>query len=193
VDVDERAGIVAGLEHLIGLGHERIGFVSGRLPGDNWQRQDAFTEFIGARFGGVRDGYVQSVDNSLAGGESALRALFDLDEPPTAVMTSTDLVAVGVLHAAYSLARTVPDDLSVVGFDDLLLAAHTVPALTTLRMPISEIVNESVELAIGFARDPSLSREPRITVFKPTLVVRQSTGRPPAGRTSGTRRKSVPV
>jgi DNA-binding LacI/PurR family transcriptional regulator len=109
------------------------------------------------------------------------------------VLTSTDLVAVGVLHAAYSLARTVPDDLSVVGFDDLLLAAHTVPALTTLRMPIAEIVNESVELAIGLARDPDLSREPRVTVFKPTLVVRQSTGRPAAVPTTGPRRKSIPV
>src|SRR6478752_443340 len=136
VDVDERAGIIAGLEHLIELGHERIAFVSGRLPGDNWQRQEAFTEFMTARFGGIRDGYVQVVDNSLAGGEAALRALFDLDEPTTAVMTSTDLVAVGVLHAAYNMDRTVPDELSVVGFDDLLLAAHTVPALTTLRMPI---------------------------------------------------------
>ena len=193
VDVDERAGIIAGLEHLIGLGHDRIAFVSGRLPGDNWQRQDAFTEFMGARFGGVREGYVQAVDNSLAGGEAALRALFDLDEPPTAVMTSTDLVAVGVLHAAYSLARTVPDELSVVGFDDLLLAAHTVPALTTLRMPIAEIVNESVELAIGFARDPDLSREPRVTVFKPTLVVRQSTARPAAVKTTTVRGKRVPV
>ena len=46
VDVDERAGIIAGLEHLIELGHDRIAFVSGRLPGDNWQRQDAFTEFM---------------------------------------------------------------------------------------------------------------------------------------------------
>ena len=154
VDVDERAGIIAGLEHLIGLGHDRIAFVSGRLPGDNWQRQDAFIEFMASAFGGVPEGYVQSVDNSLAGGEAALRALFELDEPPTAVMTSTDLVAVGVLHAAYSMDRTVPDELSVVGFDDLLFAAHTVPALTTLRMPITEIVNESVELAIGFARDP---------------------------------------
>jgi len=181
VDVDERAGIIAGLEHLIGLGHERIAFVSGRLPGDNWQRQDAYSEFMTARFGGVPDGYVQLVDNSLAGGESALRAMFDLGDPPTAVLTSTDLVAVGVLHAAYSLGRIVPDDLSVVGFDDLLLAAHTVPALTTLRMPIAEIVNESVELAIRLARDPGLSRKPRVSVFKPTLVVRQSTA-PPAPR-----------
>ncbi|MDF2733613.1 MAG: LacI family transcriptional regulator [Chloroflexota bacterium] len=193
VDVDERAGIIAGLEYLIDLGHERIAFVSGLLPGDNRQRQDAFTEFISDRFGGAPDGYVQPADNSLAGGEAALRALLDLDEPPTAVMTSTDLVAVGVLHAAYSLGRTVPDELSVVGFDDLLLAAHTVPALTTLRMPIAEIVNESVELAVALARDPGLSRAPRTTVFKPTLVVRQSTGRPATARSTGIRRRNVAV
>ena len=96
-------------------------------------------------------------------------------------MTSTDLVAVGVLHAAYNLGRTVPEELSVVGFDDLLLAAHTVPALTTLRMPIAEIVGEGVKLAIELGRDASLSREPRVTDFEPTLIVRQSTA-PPSGR-----------
>ena len=150
-------------------------------------------EFMAARFGAVPDGYVQEVDNSLPGGEAALKALFDLGDPPTAVFTSTDLVAVGVLHAAYSLRRIVPDELSVVGFDDLLLAAHTVPALTTLRMPIAEIVNESVDLAIGFARDPGLSREPRVTVFKPTLVVRQSTAPPAPARTVRVTRGRVAV
>jgi DNA-binding LacI/PurR family transcriptional regulator len=178
VDVDERAGILAGLEHLCDLGHERIGFVSGRLPGDNWQRQEAFIEFMTGRFGGVPDGYVQETPNSLAGGEAALQALLDLPEPPTAVMTSTDLVAVGVLHAAYNLGRTVPTELSVVGFDDLLLAAHTVPALTTLRMPIAEIVGQGVELGIALARDVTASREPRVTVFEPSLIVRQSTAPP---------------
>src|SRR5437773_9256678 len=130
------------------------------------------------RFDRIREGYVQVVDNSLAGGEAALRALLALEDQPTALVTSTDLVAVGVLHAAYNMQRVVPDELSVVGFDDLLLAAHTVPALTTLRMPIAEIVGESVELAIALARDPAASREPRRMVFDPTLVVRQSTARP---------------
>jgi DNA-binding LacI/PurR family transcriptional regulator len=185
VDVDERAGILAGLGHLIGLGHERIAFVSGRLPGDNWQRQEAFIEFMGDRFGGLPDGYVQTVDNTLAGGVTALKALLELDDPPSAVVTSTDLVAVGVLHAAYSQGRTVPDDLSVVGFDDLPLAAHTVPALTTLRMPIAEIVGESVKLAIGFARDASASRAPSRKVFEPTLIVRQSTAEPSTSARSG--------
>jgi DNA-binding LacI/PurR family transcriptional regulator len=180
IDVDDRAGIVAGLQHLIDIGHRRIGFISARLPGENWQRQDAFVEFMQERFGSVPDGYVQVVPNTLAGGEDALRALLALPEPPTAVATSTDLAAVGVLHAAYSDGRSVPHELSVVGFDDLLLAAHTVPALTTLRMPIAEIVGEGVELAIELGRDSSASREPRRRIFKPTLIIRESTA-PPAG------------
>lgn len=133
-------------------------------------------------FGAAPEHYVQQVPNTLAGGEEALRRLLEPTDAPTAVVTSTDLVAVGVLHAAYSLGRTVPTQLSVVGFDDLVLAAHTVPALTTLRMPIAEIVAEGVKLAVGLARDATASREPRVTVFEPSLIVRQSTAPPPAGR-----------
>lgn len=180
MNVDERSGILAGLRHLTDLGHERIAFVSGRLPGDNWQRQDAYIEFMTDRFGAVPRAFVQQAPNTLAGGEDALRRLLELPEPPTAAVTSTDLVAIGVLHAAYNLGRTVPTELSVVGFDDLVLAAYTVPALTTLRMPIAEIVAEGVKLAIDLARDTSASREPRVKVFEPSLIVRQSTAPPAA-------------
>jgi DNA-binding LacI/PurR family transcriptional regulator len=182
MNVDERGGIHAGLRHLTELGHERIAFVSGRLPGDNWSRQDAYVEFMTGRFGAVPEGYVQQVPSTLAGGEDAVRRLLELADPPTAVVTSTDVVAVGVLHAAYSLGRSVPVELSVVGFDDLVLAAYTVPALTTLRMPIAEIVAEGVKLVVGLARDSSASREPRVTVFEPSLIVRQSTAAPRARR-----------
>jgi DNA-binding LacI/PurR family transcriptional regulator len=181
IDVDDQAGIVTGLQHLIELGHERIGFISAELPGDNWRRQDAFVEFMQNRFGGIPEGYVQVVPNTLAGGEDALRALLALPEPPTAVASSTDLAAVGVLHAAYNEGRTVPQALSVVGFDDLHLAAYTVPALTTLRMPIGEIVGEGVKLAIEMGRDATASREPRRKLFEPRLIVRQSTAPPAAG------------
>ena len=74
---DDRAGIRAGLEHVVGLGHARIAFVSAHLQGDFRQREDAYVEFMTERFGGVPDGYLQRVENTLAGGEEALRALFD--------------------------------------------------------------------------------------------------------------------
>jgi len=180
VDVDNRAGILAGLEHIAGLGHERIAFVSGRLLGDIRERQAAYVEFMTARFGGVPAGYVEQAPNTPAGGESALRALLALDVPPTAIVTSTDTLAVGVLHAAHLLGRAVPDELSVIGFDDILLASHTVPALTTLRMPTAEIVGAGVQLAIESARDPRARREPTVTVIAPELIIRQSTGRPRA-------------
>ncbi len=178
VDVDERAGILIGLEHLIGLGHSRIALVSAELPGGNLHRHDAFVAIMQERFGQIPDGYIREVPRTSAGGEAAIRALLDLPVPPTAVVATTDLVAVGVLHAADALGRKVPDDLSVVGFDDILIAAYTVPALTTIRMPIAEIVLEGVRLAIELARDPAASREPRITRFVPSLVTRRSTARP---------------
>ena len=179
VDIDDRAGTVVGLTHLIGLGHRRIGFISAALPGDNRQREDAFVEFMNNQFGELPDGYVQRVPNSLAGGEIALRALLALPDPPTAIATSTDLAAVGVLHAAYGLGRTVPGSLSVIGWDDLTISAYTVPGLTTLRMPTREIVAEGFRAAVELARDPTASRAPRVKFYEPTLVVRESTA-PPA-------------
>jgi DNA-binding LacI/PurR family transcriptional regulator len=179
VDVDDRAGTLAALQHVHELGHERIAFASSYLPGGNPRRRDAYTDFMQMTFGHVPDDYVQEVASSLAGGEAAMRALMALHDPPTAVLASTDLVAVGVLHAAYALGRMVPDDVSVVGFDDLLLAAHTVPPLTTVHMPVAEIVGEAVHLAIELSRNPDQPREPSVTIFHPSMVVRQSTAPPP--------------
>jgi DNA-binding LacI/PurR family transcriptional regulator len=179
VDIDDRNGTVIGLEHLVSLGHERIGFVSAELPGNNLQREEAYVEFMRGRFGGLPDGYVQRVPSSLAGGEAALSALLALPDPPTAMATSTDLTAVGVLHAAYRLGRTVPTSLSVIGWDDLTISAYTVPGLTTLRMPTREIVAEAFRTAVELARDSTASRAPRIRFYEPTLVVRESTA-PPA-------------
>jgi DNA-binding LacI/PurR family transcriptional regulator len=177
---DDRAGIRAGLEHVVGLGHRRIAFVSAHLQGDFRQREDAYVEFMGERIGGIPEGYLQRVENTLAGGEEALRALFELPEPPTAVCTSTDLVAIGALHAAHVIGAAVPDRLSVVGFDDILIAAHTVPALTTLKMPTAAMVREAVGTAIALARAGGTRPEPAKVVFEPVLVVRESTAPPHA-------------
>ncbi len=180
VDADDRAGIWAGLAHLESLGHRRIAFISAELPGGYLVREDAYLDFMRDRFGAVPPRYVQRCPNTLAGGDAALRRLMENPQPPTAVVTSTDLVAMGVLHAAHSLGASVPDRLSVVGFDDILIAAHTVPALTTLRMPISEIVGHAVDHAVALARAAdSTPGKPSLEIFKPTLIIRDSTAAPP--------------
>ncbi|MBO3747392.1 LacI family DNA-binding transcriptional regulator [Streptosporangiaceae bacterium NEAU-GS5] len=176
VDADDRAGIRAGLSHLVSLGHKRIAFVNAELPNDYRVREDAYLDFMREHFGAVPPGYVERCASTLAGGDAALRRLMDRPDPPTAVAASTDVVAIGVLHAAHSVGVTVPGDLSVVGFDDILIAAHTVPALTTVRMPISEIVGYAVTQAVRLAREPvDAQRVPTLEIFKPALTVRDST------------------
>jgi DNA-binding LacI/PurR family transcriptional regulator len=179
IDVDNEAGVRMAVDHVAGLGHTRIAFVSGRPLGDIREREAAFIEFMTERFGGVPDGYLQHVSNTPAGGATAVEVLLRLAEPPTAVVASTDTLAFGVLHAAHALGRRVPDDLSVVGFDDILLASHTVPALTTLRMPSQAIVGEGLDIAIELSRNPRHRPERTVKVIPPELIVRQSTAPPP--------------
>ncbi len=180
VDVDNQAGVRAGMDHLVELGHRRIGFMGGRPLGDIRERQAAYIDVMRERFGGVPEGYIQPAPNTPGGGETAMRALLGLHPRPTAVVTSTDTLAVGALHAAYLDGVAVPADLSVVGFDDILLASHTVPALTTLRMPTADIVNHGVRLALEMAREPAAGRRASVTVFQPSLIVRHSTASAPA-------------
>lgn len=175
VDTDDVAGTMLALEHLAELGHTRIALASTRLPLNNPQREDVYREFMRERVGRVPDQYVQRVPNSLEGGEMALAALTELAEPPTAVFASTDLVAMGVLSRAWAQGIKVPEDLSVVGYDDLYISAHTVPPLTTVRMPTTTIVGGALNMAIELARDSSVPRVARVTRFPPWLVVRKST------------------
>jgi DNA-binding LacI/PurR family transcriptional regulator len=108
----------------------------------------------------------------------ALGAMLQLAERPTAVIASTDVLAIGLLHEAHRRGILVPDELSVAGFDDIALAAYTVPALTTVRMPIRDMVAAAVRMVIGDG--PSAAMDRRLApLVQPSLVVRASTG--PAG------------
>ena len=149
VQVDNRLGTRIAVEHLIGLGHERIAFVGGRLLGDIRERQAAYTEAVSPILGEIPPAYLQHVANTPEGGEAALGALLRLSPRPTAIVASTDVLAIGVLRAALLRGVQVPDELSVVGFDDIPMAKSTVPGLTTIRMPIAAMAAEAVALAVG--------------------------------------------
>jgi DNA-binding LacI/PurR family transcriptional regulator len=175
VDTDDVAGTTLAMEHLAELGHTRIALASTRLPMNNPQREDVYRQFMRDRLGRVPDQYVQRVPNSIEGGEMALAALTELADVPTAVFATTDLVAMGVLSRAWAQDISVPAELSVVGYDDLYISAHTVPPLTTVRMPTTAIIAGALNMAIELARNPTMQRIPRVTRFPPWLVVRKST------------------
>jgi DNA-binding LacI/PurR family transcriptional regulator len=175
VSVDNRAGVQAVLQHVADLGHRRIAYAGARPLGDIKEREEAYVDFM-ARLGEpVRDGYIDHRSNEFAGGVAALEQLLGLPEPPTAVVTSTDVLAIGALHAAHACGLQVPADVSIAGFDDIPVAAVTVPALTTVRMPVREMVAKAVQMVLG----DSILDPTRPTVLRPSLMVRSSTGPPP--------------
>jgi DNA-binding LacI/PurR family transcriptional regulator len=174
IGVDNRLGVRLALAHLIGLGHTRIAFLGGRPLGDIRERRATYLETLAERGIPLRPGYVLEVVNDLASGDRSLRELMASDEPPTAVVTATDQLAFGVLHAAHELGVRVPDDLSVVGFDDLPMSAFSVPALTTVAMPTGDMTRRALDLAIG--APVGSDGVPGPVVIEPALVIRHSTG-----------------
>jgi len=180
VDVDNAAGIDDAVAHLRELGHARIAFVGGRSLGDIRERRSAFLRAMD-REGLADRAALQEVSNTPGGGVDAIRALMRLDPPPTAIVASTDVLALGVLHGAAELGLHVPADVSVVGFDDLpLIAAYLVPALTTIRMPTADMACAALEIAVNAVGVPSEERAAERRVFRPTLIVRASTAPPPS-------------
>ncbi len=181
VNVDNRGGIAIVVDHLVELGHERIAFAGPRRLGDITEREDAYVAAAHGHGLAVPDAYHQDAANDYQGGAAALDRLMDLDEPPTAIIAPTDVIAMGMLHAAQRRGLDVPNDVSITGFDDIPVAAVSVPALTTVRMPTAAMILAAIDLAIG--GEESLGDVH--PVFEPELVVRASTGPVPAQQQEG--------
>jgi DNA-binding LacI/PurR family transcriptional regulator len=172
VSVDNRAGMTAVVDHLVALGHERIAFAGPRRLGDIAEREEAYLAALERHGLARRPRYQQEAGNDFQGGARALDTLMDLDEPPTAIVAPTDVLAMGMLHAAQRRGLRVPDDVSISGFDDIPVAAVSVPALTTVRMPTEAMIVAALDLAIG----PGGGSADLHPVLQPELVVRASTG-----------------
>ncbi|MGZ8591555.1 MAG: LacI family DNA-binding transcriptional regulator, partial [Actinomycetota bacterium] len=176
VSVDNAAGIREMLDHLTGLGHHRLAFIGGTHLGDIEEREAEYREYLATISEPVREGYVQPAPTGFGAGVTALHRLLDLPEPPTAVMASTDVLAIGALHAAHERGVAIPDDLSISGFDDIPVAPYSVPSLTTVRMPVREMVDRAMAMVLD---EGGLDVGEPPAVLQPSLVVRSSTGPAP--------------
>jgi DNA-binding LacI/PurR family transcriptional regulator len=177
VNVDNRRGIEAALNHLARLGHRRVAFAGDPVLGDIQERQAAYEDYVSRHGLEARDGYIQHVRNSFSSGVATLEALMGLSEPPTAVAAATDVLAIGMLHAASERGLAVPADFSVVGFDDIPFAPITVPALTTVRMPVERMIKAAVEMAVDKKLLNAVGTPRGVRVFRPSVVVRRSTAK----------------
>ena len=181
VGVDERAAGRIATEHLVSLGHERIGFVAGHayaLP----TREKTLGHLDALRSAGLKDGLVAHSDFTVGGGRMALRELLAKPKAlrPTAVICSSDLMAIGAMQEADAQGLGVPEDLSIVGFDGIDAASWTNPPLTTVEQPIDEIARTAVEALSSKVERPD-ERQPSY-VFRPQLRPGGTTASPSSAR-----------
>jgi DNA-binding LacI/PurR family transcriptional regulator len=140
INVDYSRGIGEAVQHIVSLGHQRVGFISGPPTLKSARtRRSAFLKCIAACGIGERQRSVVEGNHKIDGGESAMMRLLSLPNPPTAVLTSNDLTAIGALRAVARAGLHVPNDISVVGFDDIELSRFTQPPLTTIRLSRDEL------------------------------------------------------
>lgn len=175
------AGARTATEHLLDLGHVRIGWVGG--PAASAAARERFHGYRAALDSAgipLDRALVRSDSFSIESGLVHGRDLLALPDPPTAIMTGDDEIAVGVLAAARELGVPVPDRLSVVGFDDTPQAAWTSPQLTSVHQPLAGMGRMAVETVLAMADgvDPA-SRHVQLAT---SLTVRDSTAPPPRDR-----------
>jgi LacI family xylobiose transport system transcriptional regulator len=172
-------GGLAAARHLLELGHRRIGVIGGP-PGllCSRARIDGYRAAMDLARVPIDPELVRTGDFHVEGGHANGLALLRLPDPPTAVFAGSDLQALGVYEAARDLGVRIPDQLSVVGYDDLSVSRWAGPPLTTVHQPLAAMAEMAARMVITMSRggEPVTRRLDLAT----SLVVRQSTAPPPA-------------
>ncbi|MFK8014979.1 MAG: LacI family DNA-binding transcriptional regulator [Gammaproteobacteria bacterium] len=175
---NDRLGAVEAGKHLGELGHKRVGMVTGRRSFRSArERREGFEEGL-AQFGVELDPeYVVQGDYTFESGLARGTALIDLEPPPTAIFAANDEMAAGVMQSALVAGLKVPDELSVVGFDNFQTATRIWPRLTTVGSPIRKIGTMAARQLLSVAFDTTIDIE--VNQTRPKLVRRESSRKPP--------------
>jgi LacI family transcriptional regulator len=179
VSAAHTSGASEAVDHLLGLGHRRIAAITGPR---GWiateERLRGYRAALAA-VGVMPDPQLEvAADFRTKGGFQAATSLLDLDDPPTAIFAFNDMLAIGAMQAARQRGVSVPDELSVIGFDDTFEASIVTPPLTTVRQPLAEMGRMAVALLVrllGNQRMEALHVE-----LETKLIVRESTAPPHA-------------
>lgn len=178
VNVNDSDGVKQGMKHLEEHGHHRIAFISGLLESySSRQRMAAYKSCLLERGIACRPEYVALGDYSWQSGYEAAKGLLALEEPPTAIFATNDIMAMGVIKAAGELGIPVPEKLSVMGYDNIDMSNLCSPALTTIHQPKYHVGLEAVRILMQDLNKTE-SRE-RYIGLDTRLVVRNSVARAP--------------
>lgn len=177
VDADSYGGATAGTRHLIELGHTRIAFIGGRDELDSSRlRENGYRDAMAAAGLHVPDNYVRLSHYDPDRAETIALDMLTLPERPTAIFAANDVTAIRVLGAAGVLGIKVPDELSIVGFDDIPQASLVTPTLTTVRQPLGAMGAAAMQMLLDLLS--GVERETHVRM--PTELVVRKTTAPPA-------------
>ncbi|MCZ0756552.1 LacI family DNA-binding transcriptional regulator [Anoxybacillus sp. J5B_2022] len=173
VSIDNVSSARKATEYLINLGHRRIGFISGPLNVIlSRDRLKGFRQAMAQHNIPIESFLVQEGDFSFESGYNMMMKFLALDQPPTAVFAANDEMAIGAIKAIKSKGLRVPDDISVVGFDDIQFASIYEPALTTISQPMFEIGKKAMELLIKLINKDQLEKNQYI--LRDRLIIRDT-------------------
>jgi LacI family transcriptional regulator len=174
--MDDEGAARLATEHLVALGHRRVGFIAGSGEYELSEWRVAGWQAAMAAAGLPADGLLGRGDFGWASGRACATALLDGERPPTAIIASSDLMAVATLELARERGLTVPDDLSLVSFDDTPIVRFVQPALTAVVQPVAEVVEQAVEAIVRAEQGEEPAPEPIVVACR--LAVRGSTAAP---------------
>jgi len=173
VSTDKLSGAKMAMEYLVGLGHYRIAYISqGPQLNTELLRLQGYRSVLSKHNIPIDESLIVSGDGGVIGGIKAAAQLMALPEKPSAIFCFNDMTAIGVLNALQKQGCQVPRDCSVVGFDDLEIAAFYHPSLTTVRQPIYQLGYRAVEMLLNLIQGDG---EVSSVILDPELIVREST------------------
>ncbi|WP_256761966.1 LacI family DNA-binding transcriptional regulator [Cohnella sp. WQ 127256] len=176
VVTDEYAGTVLAVRHLIELGHTQIGFIGGQCQTTTTSiKIRAFRKTLRDEGLQVKEDWILPDHFSMDSGRQQMQKLLAMSEKPTAVCCVNDYTAIGAIKAVVENGLKVPDDISIVGFDDIQLAHHVIPELTTVSQQAYELGRTAVKVLRQLMNKGKVKK---LTTLEPQLVIRQSTAAP---------------
>ncbi len=173
---NNEAGAYQAVNHLVTLGHQKIAYLGDRFGlHSDAERYAGYSKMMSEAGLKIEEQFVVRADGKPAGARSAAQQLFSSKTLPTAVFCYNDMTALGVLAEASRRGLAVPDDLSVIGFDDIFFASYLNPPLTTVRQPMKDLGRRATQLLLALLRKEKIERT---TLVEGELVVRDSTAPP---------------
>jgi DNA-binding LacI/PurR family transcriptional regulator len=181
VKTDDYAAASLALEYLWRHRHRRIAMISGtRDSQSSRDRIKSYRDFVEAKSLKLPGEYLQSGDYDWHSGYTSAVNLLNMKKLPTAIFAANDLMAIGAMKAISERGLHIPDDISVIGYDDIDMASLMTPALTTVKQPKYEMGQCSVNILIDLIENNKSKKdyEPSVQLIKTQIIERQSVGIP---------------